>query len=70
MACFCSVVVITFASHAKVPGSIPGGNTLPFSFPHPEVCLLIGKTNRRERHGVRQGTQLQEDLVTTWKSLY
>lgn len=33
------------------------------------MCLLIGKTTRRERHGVRQGTQVEEELVTTCKSL-
>ena len=71
MSRFCSVVVITFASHAKGPRFETGQKQdFSLSFCPPEICLLIGKTNRRERHGVRHWTQLEEDLVTTWKSLY
>ena len=66
---FRSVVVITFASHAKGPRFETGRKQAASLFPL-GMCLLIGKTNRCERHGVRQGTQLEEELVTTWKSLY
>ena len=31
------------------------------------MCILICKPNRRESPGVRQGTQLLAELVTTWK---
>ena len=48
-----------------LPVSSPG-NSPPPRFP-PEMCVLIGKPNRRERPGVRQGTQLLAELVTTWK---
>ncbi|XDB48837.1 hypothetical protein AB1E18_002420 [Capra hircus] len=49
---------------------LPGAGESAGATPELRMCLLIGKTNRRERHGVRQGTQLEEEVVTTCKSLY
>ena len=59
---FRSVVVITFASHAKGPRFETGRKQtacfLPTLRSSTEICFLIGKTKRFQRLGVKQRTQL------------
>ena len=57
---FRSVVVITFASHAKGPRFETGRKQTAYFLPTPpsptEICFLIGKTTRFQRLGVKQRT--------------